>query len=118
MVASHMPLLGDLAHNPGMCPEWELNWWPFVLQAVIQSTEPHQPGPEMGFLYRPGRYQKDNKEYYEQLHTHKFDSLGKMDHILTNIFPQFTQYEIENLNSPITIKEMGFIIFNSHKRSL
>ena len=23
----------DLAHNPGMCPDWELNWRPFGLQA-------------------------------------------------------------------------------------
>ena len=35
---------GDLAHNPGMCPDWELNLQPFVSQAGTQSTEPHQPG--------------------------------------------------------------------------
>ena len=29
MVASHMAPTGDLAHNPGMCPDWELNWQPF-----------------------------------------------------------------------------------------
>ena len=23
---SHMPPTGDLAHNPGMCHDWELNW--------------------------------------------------------------------------------------------
>ena len=34
----------DLAYNPGMCPDWELNWWPFGSQASTQSTEPHQPG--------------------------------------------------------------------------
>ena len=43
-VASRMPPTGDLAHNPGMCPDWELNLWPFGLQACPQSTEPHQPG--------------------------------------------------------------------------
>ena len=26
MVASQAPPTGDLAHNPGMCPEWESNW--------------------------------------------------------------------------------------------
>ena len=26
-VASHTPPTGDLACNPGMCPDWELNWW-------------------------------------------------------------------------------------------
>ena len=43
MVASHMPPTGDLACNPGMCPDWELNGQPFSLQAGAQSTEPHQP---------------------------------------------------------------------------
>ena len=40
-----MPPTGDLSYNPGMCPDWELNWWPFGLQAHTQSTEPHHPGP-------------------------------------------------------------------------
>ena len=26
LVASRMPPAGDLARNPGMCPDWELNW--------------------------------------------------------------------------------------------
>ena len=34
---------GDLAHNPGMCPVWELNLRPFVPQFRAQSTEPCQP---------------------------------------------------------------------------
>ena len=25
VVASHAPLTGDLASNPGMCPDWEWN---------------------------------------------------------------------------------------------
>ena len=29
LVASSMPPAGDLAHNPGMCPDWESNQWPF-----------------------------------------------------------------------------------------
>ena len=41
LVASHMPLTGDLACNPGMCPDWELNRWPFSWQTCAQSTEPH-----------------------------------------------------------------------------
>ena len=28
-VASCMPPTGDLAHDPGMCPDWELNPQPF-----------------------------------------------------------------------------------------
>ena len=34
----------DMAHNPGMCPDWESNQRPFGSQATTQSTEPHQPG--------------------------------------------------------------------------
>ena len=26
VVASHVPPTGDLACNPGLCPDWELNW--------------------------------------------------------------------------------------------
>ena len=45
MVASHTPThAGDLAHNPGMCPDWESNQQPFGSQSGAQSTEPHQPG--------------------------------------------------------------------------
>ena len=35
---------GDLAHNPGMCPDWESIPGLFGSQAGAQSTEPHQPG--------------------------------------------------------------------------
>ena len=34
----------DLAHNPGMFPDWELNQRPFGSEASTQSTETHQPG--------------------------------------------------------------------------
>ena len=54
VVASHVPPTGDLAHNPGMCPDWELNWRPFGPQARTQATEPHQPGGKV-FLRRWGK---------------------------------------------------------------
>ena len=44
VVASRAPQSGDLAHNSGMCPDWESNQQPFGSQACAQSTEPHQPG--------------------------------------------------------------------------
>ena len=44
VVASRAPPTGDLAHNPGMCPDWESNRRPFGLEAGTQSTESHQPG--------------------------------------------------------------------------
>ena len=35
---------GNLACNPGVCPDWESNQRPFGSQASTQFTEPHQPG--------------------------------------------------------------------------
>ena len=43
-VAYHAPTIGDLTHNPGMCPDQESNQGPFSLQVGSQSMEPHQPG--------------------------------------------------------------------------
>ena len=64
VVASHMPPTGDLTCNPGMCPDWELNWWPFGSQANTQSTEPHQPG-HLFLIYVSG------PRHYEDIHTLK-----------------------------------------------
>ena len=50
VVASHAPPTGGLAFNPGMCPNWELNWWPFGFQAHTQSTELYQLGCIMDIL--------------------------------------------------------------------
>ena len=44
VVVFRTPPTGGLAPNPGMCPDWESNQWPFGLQAWAQSTELHQPG--------------------------------------------------------------------------
>ena len=33
VVGSHAPPTGDLAYNPGMCPNWESNWGPFASQS-------------------------------------------------------------------------------------
>ena len=44
VVVSHAAPTGDLAHNPGMCPDWESNQRPFSSQACAQSTELHWPG--------------------------------------------------------------------------
>ena len=38
VVASHvMAPTGDLACNPGMCPDWKLNWQPFGSQPALSS---------------------------------------------------------------------------------
>ena len=52
VVASCAPLTGDLACNPGMCPDWESNQQPFGLQAGTQSTELHQPGLILNMNYK------------------------------------------------------------------
>ena len=41
VVASQVPPTGDLAGNPGMCPDWESNRRPSGSQAGIQFTKPH-----------------------------------------------------------------------------
>ena len=47
---------GDLACNPGMCPDWESKWWPFGSQASTQSTEQHHPGHEMYVHFLKGPF--------------------------------------------------------------
>ena len=44
VVASCTSCTRDLACNPGMWPDWELNRRPFGSQADTQYTEPHQLG--------------------------------------------------------------------------
>ena len=50
VVAYCMPPPEDLAHNPGICPDWESNPPPFASQACAWSTELHKPGLQLGFL--------------------------------------------------------------------
>ena len=54
MVASCAPPTGDLACNPGMCPDWDLNQRPFASQSSAQSTESCQPGLGGRFLLNAG----------------------------------------------------------------
>lgn len=56
-------------------------------------------------------------EYFEQLHTQKLDNLDEISQFLKNYkLPQFFQYEIDNLNSPIIIKKIEFIYKNHPKK--
>ena len=66
MVASHVSPTGDLACNPGMRPDWELNWWPFGSQADAQSTEPHQLGQGKG-LFKARIYEKIFYNFFSKL---------------------------------------------------
>ena len=40
----------DWTGNPNMCPDWELNQWPFGLQDDGQPTETHWPHLEFFVL--------------------------------------------------------------------
>ena len=51
------------------------------------------------------------REYYEQLYANKKGNLEEMDKFLeTYTLPQLKQEEIENLDRPITSKEMELVI--------
>ena len=53
------------------------------------------------------------RTYYEQLCICKFDNLEEMDAFLeTHKLPKLNQEEIENLNRPITSKEIETVIKN------
>ena len=75
VVASHAPPTGHLAHNPGMCANWELNWGPFHSQASAQSTEPHQPGPGTVFfggggeIFNSKQRERERERGRESMHT-------------------------------------------------
>ena len=61
MIASCVPPTGDLAYNPGLCPDWESNHQPFGSQAMTQSTEPHQPGSM--YLLNTRATQEETNDY-------------------------------------------------------
>ena len=55
------------------------------------------------------------KEKYKQLYAHKFDNLDKMSHKRHNL-QNLTQEETDNLNRPISFKEIKFIVNNLPKQ--
>ena len=72
-----MPPTGDLASNPGMYPDWELNQRPFGSQAGTQSTEPDQLEHKIGSCFF---YLGDKREWWglgltEELYLPSFVSL-------------------------------------------
>ena len=67
MVAFRMCPTGDLAHNPGVCPDWESNMRPFSSQASTQSTEPHQAGQDLFWSLQETIYVKYLEQYPEEI---------------------------------------------------
>ena len=49
VVASHVAPTGDLACNPGMCPDWELNR-PFGLQPALNPLSYTSQGSSINIL--------------------------------------------------------------------
>ena len=45
------PPTGDLACNPGMCPDWESNWWPFGSQLELNPLSYTSQGPLTTFYH-------------------------------------------------------------------
>ena len=57
------------------------------------------------------------RRYYEQLYANKMGNLEEMDKFLeTYTLPKLKQEEIENLNRPITRKEIELVIKNLPKK--
>ena len=50
VVASHTSLTGDLAHNPGMCPDWKSNQWPFGSLPALNPLSHSSQGALLNFL--------------------------------------------------------------------
>ena len=51
------------------------------------------------------------RDQYKQLFTHKSDKLDEIDQFLKECnLPQLPQYEIDNFNSPTTVKGIKFLI--------
>ena len=45
VVASHMTPTGDVAHNPGVSPEWELNCDPLIRSLALNPLSHTSQGP-------------------------------------------------------------------------
>ena len=50
VVASCAPPTGDLACNPGMCPDWESNWWPFGSRPALNPLSHTSQGYPTVFI--------------------------------------------------------------------
>ena len=56
---------------------------------------------------------KGSWDYYQQLYANKMDNVEEMDTFLEKYsFPKLNQEEIENLNRPITSREIETLIRN------
>lgn len=70
----------------------------------------------MKYCHRSWKYQRDNKEILQTLYMHTFNNLDEINQLWILSKNQTTttdQHKIDNLNSPITIKKIAFIILTT-----
>ena len=83
------------------------NWQPFS-----QTHQEKKEKDQINKVRIKGRnYNRQHRNYYEQVHANKMDNLQEMDKLLEmyNI-PKLTQEERENMNRTITINESESVI--------
>ena len=74
-----MPSTGDLACNPGMCPDWGLNQWPFGLQPALNPLSYTSQGSFYFILF----FLNILNVYFNKYKVYK--QLGKLGEELTKI---------------------------------
>ena len=63
--------------------------------------------------------QRITREYYENLYANKLENLEEMDNFLEKYnLPILTKEETENLNRPLTSKEIEVVIKKLHKNKI
>ena len=72
-------------HNPGMCPDWELDRQPFALQDDTQPTEPHWSGPVLyldfggvTWIYTVIKLHRTTHAHTMCIHTQSTNKAGKI----------------------------------------
>ena len=65
VVACHMAPSGDLACNPDMCPDWELNWRPFGSQPMLNPLSYTSQGHLLTSLHKGLRLKQLVIQKYE-----------------------------------------------------
>ena len=68
VVASHVASTGDLACNPGMCPDWELNRRPFGSQPTLSPLSYTSQGYGIFFDILDTHKKCYRRMYQEEIH--------------------------------------------------
>ena len=66
VVATHMAPTEDLAHNPGMCPDWESSWQPFGSQPTLNPLSHTSQGGSYYFLIYLLIWEREREEGEER----------------------------------------------------